>query len=35
SDGKKYFIKDVVECVSLSQEFTGDKSQQLDRITLR
>jgi phosphodiesterase/alkaline phosphatase D-like protein len=35
SDGKKYFIKDVVECVSLSQEFTSDESKQLDKITLR
>lgn len=35
SDGKKYFIKDVVECVSLSQEFTSNKSKQLDKITLR
>lgn len=35
SDGKKYFIKDVVECVPLSQEFTSDESKQLDKITLR
>lgn len=35
SDGKKYFIKDVVECVPLNQEFTSDKSQQLDKVTLR
>ncbi|MGI2197638.1 TapY2 family type IVa secretion system protein [Shewanella baltica] len=35
SDGKKYFIKEVIECVSLSQEFTSDNSKQLDKVTLR
>lgn len=35
SDGKKYFIKDVVECVPLSQDFSREDSQQLDKITLR
>jgi len=35
SDGKKYFIKDVVECVPLSQDFTTEESKQLDKVTLR
>ncbi|MCH1928596.1 TapY2 family type IVa secretion system protein [Shewanella sp. A25] len=35
SDGKKYFIKDVVECVPLSQDFTAEASKQLDARTLR
>lgn len=35
SKGKKYFIKDVVECVPLSQEFTSEQSKKLDKMTLR
>ncbi len=35
SDGKKYFIKEVVECVPLSQVFTAEDSQKLDQRTLR
>uniref|UniRef100_Q0HS91 Uncharacterized protein n=1 Tax=Shewanella sp. (strain MR-7) TaxID=60481 RepID=Q0HS91_SHESR len=35
SDGKKYFIKDVVECVPLTQDFTGEESKLLDAGTLR
>lgn len=34
-DGKKYFIKEVVECVSLDKEFSSDKSKLLDKMTLR
>lgn len=35
TDGKKFFIKDVVECVPLSQNFTSEASQLLDKRTLR
>lgn len=33
--GKKYFIKDVVECVPLTEMFSSDNSKALDERTLR
>lgn len=34
-DKKKFFIKEVVECVELSQEFTSENSKNIDKLTLR
>lgn len=33
--GKKYFIKEVEECVPLSDSFTSDKENAVDKRTLR
>ncbi|WP_076542950.1 TapY2 family type IVa secretion system protein [Shewanella sp. UCD-KL21] len=33
--GKKYFIKDVQECVALGQDFVSEKAQAVDKKTLR
>ncbi|WP_258406578.1 TapY2 family type IVa secretion system protein [Shewanella spartinae] len=33
--GKKYFIKEVEECVPLSESFTSDKAKAVDKRTLR
>ena len=33
--GKKYFIKDVEECVLLRDSFTSDKAKAVDKRTLR
>ncbi|MFV7782853.1 TapY2 family type IVa secretion system protein [Shewanella marisflavi] len=33
--GNKYFIKEVKECVLLSESFTSDKAKAIDRRTLR
>ncbi len=33
--GKKYFIKEVEECVPLSDSFTSDKANAVDKRTLR
>ncbi|MXR68096.1 hypothetical protein GNT65_05325 [Shewanella sp. JBTF-M18] len=33
--GKKYFIKEVEECVLLSEPFTSDKANAVDKRTLR
>lgn len=33
--GKKYFIKDVVECVALNEEFSSSSAKKLDLNTLR
>ncbi|ABV35814.1 conserved hypothetical protein [Shewanella sediminis HAW-EB3] len=33
--GKKYFIKEVFECVSLGEDFSSEKAQRLDERTLR
>ncbi|QSX30872.1 TapY2 family type IVa secretion system protein [Shewanella cyperi] len=33
--GKKFYIKDPVECVLLSEKFTSAKAQELDSKTLR
>lgn len=33
--GKKYFIKEVEECVLLSQEFSSEKAKAKDKQTLR
>ncbi|MCL1141474.1 TapY2 family type IVa secretion system protein [Shewanella gaetbuli] len=33
--GKKYFLKEVEECVLLSEEFTSDKAKARDKRTLR
>ncbi|QDF66364.1 hypothetical protein FJQ87_06325 [Shewanella sp. SNU WT4] len=35
SDGNKFFIKDVVECVQLGNDFTNEFSKQLDENTPR
>jgi hypothetical protein len=32
---KKYFIKEVQECVLLSEDFSSEKSQRVDEKTLR
>ncbi|MFB2801516.1 TapY2 family type IVa secretion system protein [Shewanella seohaensis] len=34
-DEKKFFIKEVVECVELSKEFTNENSKKIDELTLR
>lgn len=34
-DKKKFFIKEVVECVELSQEFNNENSKKIDELTLR
>ncbi|MCK7631235.1 TapY2 family type IVa secretion system protein [Shewanella sp. JNE10-2] len=33
--GRKHFIQDVVECVPLGDEFSNEKSQELDKKTPR
>ncbi|MCW3173434.1 TapY2 family type IVa secretion system protein [Shewanella subflava] len=33
--GKKYFIKEVEECVLLSQDFKSEKAKEQDKQTLR
>ncbi|GIU32495.1 hypothetical protein TUM4644_32650 [Shewanella colwelliana] len=33
--GKKYFVKDVRECVLLSEDFSSEESQRIDERTLR
>lgn len=33
--GRKYFIKDVEECVPLSEDFSSEKAQRIDEKTLR
>jgi len=33
--GKKYFIKDVAECVALNDEFSSSSAKKLDLKTLR
>ncbi len=33
--GKKYFIKDVAECVALNDEFSSNRAKKLDLKTLR
>jgi hypothetical protein len=35
SDGEKYFIKDVSECVTLGDEFSTDDARRVDQKTLR
>ncbi|MCG9711317.1 TapY2 family type IVa secretion system protein [Shewanella insulae] len=35
SNGKKYFIKSVEECVPLSEEFSSGKARKIDSQTLR
>ena len=33
--GKKYFIRNVFECVSLGEDFSSEKAKRLDERTLR
>ncbi|WP_299793910.1 TapY2 family type IVa secretion system protein [uncultured Shewanella sp.] len=33
--GKKYFIKDAMECVTLNEEFSSSRAKKLDLQTLR
>lgn len=35
SNNKRYFIKDVEECVALQDDFTSSKAQALDKATPR